>query len=207
MELTKFTKDMSIIGNLDDEPNDVGGLTAAELKAKFDEAGESLKQYINETLVPELTAYTAAAAIGAVMNGKAMSIQAALDYILQSTIQSGNVPTGGATKDYLRKKSDGMYDLEWAQLPEQFTRFEFAVEDWTKDTSGQLCITVPKDTHKRKNAAFGCFLRHDVDGVVKSNTWAVLGTQSSYDEGTGAITLTSADAYAGIALFYDEGLD
>lgn len=207
MALSKFEEDMSIIGKLDDEPNDVGGLTAAELKAKFDEAGEEIKKYINETLIPELGAWTAAAAIGAVMDGKAMNIQEALDFIRQSVIQSGNVPTGGVTKDYLRKKSDAMYDLEWAQLPEQFTRFEFAAEDWTEDASGQRYITVPKETHKRKDAAFGCFLRHNVDGVVKSNTWAVLGTQSSYDEETGAITLTSADAYAGIALFYDEGLD
>lgn len=54
MALTKFEKDMVIIQKLDDEPNDVGGLTAAELKAKFDEGGEAIKEYINETLVPEL---------------------------------------------------------------------------------------------------------------------------------------------------------
>lgn len=54
MSLTKFEKDMVIIQKLDDEPNDVGGLSAAELKAKFDEGGEAIKEYINETLVPEL---------------------------------------------------------------------------------------------------------------------------------------------------------
>lgn len=53
MELTKFEKDMAIIQALDDEPNDVGGLTSAELKAKFDEGGEAIKTYINETLLPE----------------------------------------------------------------------------------------------------------------------------------------------------------
>lgn len=53
MELTKFAKDMKIIQGLDDEPNDVGGLTAAELKAKFDEGGAALKEYINNTLIPE----------------------------------------------------------------------------------------------------------------------------------------------------------
>lgn len=54
MALTKFEKDMSIIQKLDDEPNDVGGLTAAELKAKFDEGGEAIKEYINGTLVPNV---------------------------------------------------------------------------------------------------------------------------------------------------------
>lgn len=52
MAVNEFTKDMSIISQLDDEPNDVGGLTSAELKAKFDEGGEAVKAYINETLVP-----------------------------------------------------------------------------------------------------------------------------------------------------------
>lgn len=54
MALSKFDKDMQIIQALDDEPNDVGGLTSAELKAKFDEGGEAVKQYINETLTAEV---------------------------------------------------------------------------------------------------------------------------------------------------------
>lgn len=54
MALTKMTKDMAIIQALDDEPNDVGGLTAQELKEKFDEAGETIKKYLNETLTSEL---------------------------------------------------------------------------------------------------------------------------------------------------------
>lgn len=52
MAFEKFNKDMKIISALDDEPNDVGGLTAAALKAKFDEGGEALKRYINDTLIP-----------------------------------------------------------------------------------------------------------------------------------------------------------
>ena len=52
MAFEKFNKDMKIISALDDEPNDVGGLTAAELKAKFDEGGEAIKRYINDTLIP-----------------------------------------------------------------------------------------------------------------------------------------------------------
>lgn len=54
MALSKFEKDMGIISALDDEPNDVGGLTAAELKAKFDEGGQALKEFINETLTKEV---------------------------------------------------------------------------------------------------------------------------------------------------------
>lgn len=54
MSLSKFDKDMKIIAALDDEPNDVGGISAAELKAKFDEGGEALKTYINDTLIPAI---------------------------------------------------------------------------------------------------------------------------------------------------------
>lgn len=46
--------DLNIIQKLDDEPNDVGGLTSAELKAKFDEGGNIIKKYINETLIPSV---------------------------------------------------------------------------------------------------------------------------------------------------------
>ena len=50
-----FEEDVDVIQKLDDEPNDVGGLTAAELKAKFDEAGNRIKTYLNETLVPSIS--------------------------------------------------------------------------------------------------------------------------------------------------------
>lgn len=53
MAFTKLTKDMNIIQKLDDEPNDVGGLTAAELKAKFDEGTNAVKDWINNTFIPE----------------------------------------------------------------------------------------------------------------------------------------------------------
>lgn len=51
-----FAADLNIIQALDDEPNDVGGLTAAELKAKFDEAGLKTQKYINESLIPQVLA-------------------------------------------------------------------------------------------------------------------------------------------------------
>lgn len=49
---------------LDDEPNDVGGLTAAELKAVFDKTGADLKAYINDVLLPALSGEGGAADIG-----------------------------------------------------------------------------------------------------------------------------------------------
>ena len=43
MAFTQLTNDLNIISALDDEPNDVGGLTAAQLKAKFDEGPGVIK--------------------------------------------------------------------------------------------------------------------------------------------------------------------
>lgn len=47
--------DLDVIQKLDDEPNDVGGLTAAQLKAKFDEGPNAIKSYINNELLPAIS--------------------------------------------------------------------------------------------------------------------------------------------------------
>ena len=47
--------DLDVIQKLDDEPNDVGGLTAAQLKAKFDEGPNAIKRYINTELLPAIS--------------------------------------------------------------------------------------------------------------------------------------------------------
>ena len=56
MALASLTDNLNIVSALDDEPNDVGGLSATELKAKFDVAANLIKAYINNTLIPELAA-------------------------------------------------------------------------------------------------------------------------------------------------------
>ena len=57
--------DLDNIQKLDDEPNDVGGLSAAELKAEFDKSGNTIKRYLNETLVPQLSDTVAEAEVRA----------------------------------------------------------------------------------------------------------------------------------------------
>ncbi len=63
MALPTCNEDMNIISKLDDEPNDVGGLSAASLKAKFDLAGNLLKKALND-LVAALENNAAAKSIG-----------------------------------------------------------------------------------------------------------------------------------------------
>lgn len=53
MKLTTLDEDLRIHQKLEDEPNDVGGLSAQELKEKFDQAGVTIQKYLNETHLPE----------------------------------------------------------------------------------------------------------------------------------------------------------
>lgn len=59
MAINELNKDLDIIQKLDDEPNDVGGMTSAELKAEFDKGGNLIKDYINNTVVPAVNKNTA----------------------------------------------------------------------------------------------------------------------------------------------------
>jgi hypothetical protein len=95
MAFSKITKDMNIIAALDDEPNDVGGLSAAQLKAKFDEGGLALKTFINNW-IDAIAAGTAAANIGAKnANDEAVTLQSLLDDLEDAA--AGTVPDGSIT--------------------------------------------------------------------------------------------------------------
>jgi hypothetical protein len=50
INLTKLTEDLNIIQSLNDTPTE----SASELKAKFDEAGNTIKTFINDTLIEEI---------------------------------------------------------------------------------------------------------------------------------------------------------
>ncbi|MBO7733040.1 MAG: hypothetical protein J6S67_10815 [Methanobrevibacter sp.] len=54
MALTKLTTNLNNIQALHDRPNTSDGLTADELKERFDRAGNDIKDYINNTLTEEL---------------------------------------------------------------------------------------------------------------------------------------------------------
>lgn len=50
-QIGAMNEDLAIHQKMDDEPNDVGGLSAEELKERFDRAPLALQKYINEVLV------------------------------------------------------------------------------------------------------------------------------------------------------------
>ena len=56
--MTKFNEDLNIIAGLSDAPVADGSYTVAQFKAKFDEAANLLKNFLNNTLIPALEAGT-----------------------------------------------------------------------------------------------------------------------------------------------------
>lgn len=60
-QLEYCTAETNVIASLADKPNAQSGMTAAQLKAKFDAADAAIKAYINDTLVPYVNGTLAAA--------------------------------------------------------------------------------------------------------------------------------------------------
>ena len=58
MPISKFDMETNIIEQLPDDPNDSGGLSADDLKRKFDENAKNIATYIDKTLVVELNSDT-----------------------------------------------------------------------------------------------------------------------------------------------------
>ena len=99
--IPRVTDELGTVSTLDDRPNDTGGLTAAELKAKFDADSGTLKTYLNDVLIPFLEGTSAAESIGiATISGfSADNIQTALEQIIgaMQDITQGSVADGSIT--------------------------------------------------------------------------------------------------------------
>jgi hypothetical protein len=72
MSLTKLTENLNKVGNLPEKPN----LAPEALQAVFDEAGNIIKSYINETLTVE---------VEALINAKMQEAKVTVDNVLDST--------------------------------------------------------------------------------------------------------------------------
>ena len=139
MALQKLTKDMQIIAKLDDEPNDVGGLTADELKAKFDEAGESIKSYLNDVLLKQLEAAGVEQAVLLPENtGGFKYIRLNGDKVLE-------VSTDGSTWQATGSSGHLIYDKNGVQLPQR-SRMKFANSEVTDDGVYTIVQGIKGDT-------------------------------------------------------------
>lgn len=104
MALTEFQDDLNIIQKLDDEPNDVGGLTAAELKAKFDEAGLTIQNWLNTVLLPALVA--ANLGFQATTDIPAKTVQAAIENVQEQVKQATIAAVPNGSINYIKLAND-----------------------------------------------------------------------------------------------------
>jgi hypothetical protein len=89
MAFTPFSYDMEIIAKLSDTPNVDDGLTAYQLKEKFDEGGRAVKDYINNTLLEEVAEKPSDTGLLKSVDGKLVAAEAGKDY--QAPIGEGEV--------------------------------------------------------------------------------------------------------------------
>jgi hypothetical protein len=96
---TQLTNSLNIIQALSDLPNQTDNLTASQLKAKFDEAVNIIKTYINSTLITELQASGGADKLGALVGGVASNIQTFINNV--ETAGTGNLPPAGSVTNVM----------------------------------------------------------------------------------------------------------
>ena len=95
MSFSKCAAATDVISQLSDTPS-AEGVTADQLKGKFDQAGAEIKSYLNDYLLPTLESSRGAANIGAVsVSGFAQfnDVQTALTNIIQYLLNLGNSAT------------------------------------------------------------------------------------------------------------------
>ena len=119
MSIQKFEKNMNIVAALDDEPNDVGGLTSAELKAKFDEGGNSIQTYINTVLIPALES------LGVETTVQLPDNSAGFKYIRLNSDKVLEVSTDGATWQATGSSGHLIMDKDGNTLPQR-SRMKFS---------------------------------------------------------------------------------
>lgn len=101
MAIPKMTDDLAVIQKLSDLPNTEDGLTADELKAKFDEAALAIQAYLNKRMIPAIQAedipFTETSAI------RAATIQTAIENVQAQIVNAseGNITNGSVTKEKL----------------------------------------------------------------------------------------------------------
>lgn len=140
MAFSRMTDDLNIIAALDDEPNDVGGLSAQELKAKFDDGGKMIQSYINNTLIAELEALGADHAVRYVDGaGKVGYIRLNADNALETSVD-------GVTYQALTNYGHIIFDGNDIQLPQRsrikFVGTEVTDEDGVTVVHGMIGIDV-----------------------------------------------------------------
>lgn len=107
MPFTPISVATNNIAGLDDQPNDVGGLTSAQLKAKFDKFGVDSVAWFNATHLAELTPTNIGAETPAGAQTRADAVQTNLN------THSADLTAHGADKQFLFRQAiiNGNFDV------------------------------------------------------------------------------------------------
>ena len=213
--IPRVTDELGTVSTLDDRPNDTGGLTAAELKAKFDADSGTLKTYLNDVLIPFLEGTSAAESLGitTIPGFSADNIQTALEQIVQAmqdvtqgSVTDGSitlaklaaevtaVALGGAAASHTHGAGDiASGTLDAARIP---------VLDGTKLGTGsvgtaQLGAAV---VTAEKLAALAVLAQHIANGAVTTQKIAA-GAVTAEKIADGAVKLTFTDTTVAAAAF------
>jgi hypothetical protein len=149
MAIPKLEKDVKIISKIPDYPGSQGGLSTEAFRAKFDEAAQIIKDYINYIMIPKLDELVDVdALIKGILDAtltekdKAAQAKAVGDELKRKfdktggsitgamTIQEPTVAANPATKKYV----DGKYMFAMVELP---------ASGWSADAPYVQTVDVP----------------------------------------------------------------
>ena len=111
MNIPKFLEDMSIISKLGDNPGADNGLPTSAFRAKFDEAGIAIQNYINNTLIPAINPSSNPEA-GLSMTGAINMNKKALTGLKTPTADDDAVPLA-----YTKEKLQAKHKAEQVVIP------------------------------------------------------------------------------------------
>ena len=143
MALTRFSGDADVISQLDNQPNDNDGLSAQQLKAKFDQYGTGFKDYFNNTFIPEVEAMITAAAAGITPTGLSGAViidnTIAAEKLLSSpagaeAVSTSVVRDGAITKPKLATAVQNILDDVANKTVHNTVSVSLAVASWSDNT-------------------------------------------------------------------------
>lgn len=183
MSIPKFLQDLAVISKLSDLPNSNDGLTAAELKAKFDEAPLAVQKYINEIMIPAIVARKIPFAASAAIN--ADNIQAAIELVQEqiAEVSSGTIANGTVTKEKLSAEviARCFGGVPWVSMEEPDSE-----DNSSRFPIGQLWLrpafSVVNEAVGKSWTGNGCSV---TDGVVQGNKSSSTATATMTLNGIG----------------------
>jgi hypothetical protein len=130
MSLSNFDQDMNIIAALSDDPNADDGLTAAQLKAKFDSAGNKIKTWFNSVLIPYINGANIGSdniKTGAVTSAKLADYAVVSGKIADYAVTSNKIANEAVTGDRIADATIGSSKLADGAITPQ--KLSFSIKE------------------------------------------------------------------------------